>query len=506
MYSLRPYQEELIEEIFAEWLSGNRRVMAQLATGAGKTVIFSHIARAFLEQGEGVLVVAHRKELIVQAKEKIEQISGLEAGIIKAGYPEEPHKDVQVASIQTLSRRKRYPDAGLLIIDEAHHASSDTFTRLIEQYPNAKILGVTATPCRADGQGFKWLFDSLVTGIGSRELIEMGHLSKFKVFAAVPISTKGVKTTGGDFNLSQLEEQAMEVVDEVVPTWQRFSDRKQTLVFCVSIAHSKEVAKLYNEAGYKAEHIDGTTPDKEREAIIERFKNRETMILSNCGIFLEGFDAPGIEAVQCVRPTRSLSLWLQMIGRGLRPSPDKEHCFFIDHSENWRVHGLPDRRREWSLAPVSLTKTDYTQQCPECRHVFQPLSHEQTKPIKKWVDWKGMINSKHISTCPNCRHKFEWDMGSGTPPPGGRQAKKGFGEVIEVNVDTTQEGVDLVQKLVDDQESTGKKKGSIYYQIMKEPGRSEMTLGDWKYLAKVLGYKEGWAYKTMGELRQEQGN
>ncbi len=296
----------------------------------------------------------------------------------------------------------------------------------------------------------------------------------------------------------------MAVIGDVVPIWERYAKDKQSIVFGVSVAHSKRMVELYNEAGYPAEHIDGTTPDKEREAIIERFKTKQTMILSNCGIFTEGFDCPGVEVVQCVRPTMSLSLWLQMLGRGLRPSEGKDHCIIIDHSDNWKSHGLPDEDRDWSLDPKSLKATRYTQQCPECSHIFQPLSHEQAKPIKKEYDNEGQLFTTHVSTCPNCRTVFEWTQGEGGGIPGARVAKQDFGDVKEIVINTTPEGIELIRNLVSTQEATGKKKGWIYFQIMRSPTAPQLSLGDWRYLAKILGYKEAWAYKAMEEARAVQ--
>lgn len=500
---LRDYQKEQIDLIFKAWAEGYRRLLAQLPTGGGKTILFSHISRSFIEEGEGVMVIAHRKELIVQAKDKLETITGLECGVIKAGYPCEYHKDIQVASIQSLSRRKHRPEVGLVIFDEAHHCSSKTYSDIIEQYPNAYILGVTATPCRTDGQGFQFLFDKLIPGVSPKRLIADGYLCPFRLYGAKPISTKGVRTTAGDFNQKQLEDRAMALIGDVYPSWEKHAQGLQTIVFAVSVAHSKGIVEQFVEQGVKAEHIDGTTPDKEREDIIERFRNRETMVLSNVGIFTEGFDVPNIEAVQVVRPTMSLSLHLQILGRGLRPLEGKKHCVFVDHSDNWSEHGLPDEDREWSLLPQSLKKSRYTQQCPECNHIFQPLSHEQAKPIKKFIDDKGMVITRHLSTCPSCRHQFEWEQGEGGQQDGDRITKQEHGDIVEVDVNTTSEGLRVFRELIQTQEGTGKKKGWIYYQALRKPESYHFSLGDWRYLAKHLGYREGWAYKALQDAKQK---
>ncbi len=207
-YQPREYQYEWMEDIWDSWSSGKRRVLAQLATGGGKTVCFAQISNSFFKKEQQVLVVAHRIELITQAAEKLEEIIGEPVGIIKAGMTPVPERKIQVASIQTLARRapQQLPlNIGLLIFDEAHHASASSYRKLIEHYKNAPILGVTATPQRIDGQGFKDLFDDLVVGVPTAELMRQGYLSKFRLFATEQtISTKGVNTSRGDFRAKEL--------------------------------------------------------------------------------------------------------------------------------------------------------------------------------------------------------------------------------------------------------------------------------------------------------------
>lgn len=152
--------------------------------------------------------------------------------------------------------------------------------------------------------------------------------------------------------------------------------------------------------------------------------------------------------------------------------------------------------------PKSLKKSRYTQQCPKCNHVFQPLSHEQAKPIKKFIDAEGMITTRHLSTCPSCRHQFEWEQGEGGTS-GDRIINKDFGDIVEVDVNTTSEGLRVFRELIQTQESTGKKKGWIYYQALRKPESYHFSLGDWRYLAKHLGYREGWAYKALQEAKQK---
>lgn len=310
-YELRDYQQDLTQKIFAGWSAGSRRVLAQLPTGGGKTVVISAIAQQFTMRGEKVLFLAHREELLLQARSKLESITGCTAGLIKAGYRASPQHQIQIASVQSLIRRQQEFEAGLVVVDEGHHSPNTTYTKVLERYPNAYILGVTATPARSDGQGFKNQYDALVLGQSVRELIDAGHLCPFKLFAAKSrIKAADVKVTAGDFNQRELAQRVNTslTLGDVVGTWQKVAAGKRTVVFCVDVAHSGAVAAAFVQAGYTAEHIDGETPGEERRAILSRFRTGETAILTNCGIVSEGLDVPGIEAVQCLRPTRSLVL------------------------------------------------------------------------------------------------------------------------------------------------------------------------------------------------------
>lgn len=372
------------------WDAGRRRVKAQLPTGGGKTVVFSNIAhKEFVKQGDPVLVVAHREELLLQAKGELEAETEQQVGIIKAGYQATPEALIQVASIQTLTRRQQLPRAKLLIIDESHHSAAASYIKLMEHYSDSCILGCTATPARIDGRGFKNLYDALVLGPSVAELIKEKYLCPFRLFAAQnTINTSGVRTTGGDFNQRDLEEaiDTSLVMGDLIETWQKYALGKKTVVFAVSVAHSQAIALAYQAAGISAEHLDGDTPSEERTRILDRFRTGETLVLTNCGIISEGFNVPSIEAIQCVRPTKSLILWLQMVGRCLRFVAEK-CAIIIDHTQNWTFHGLPDEEREWSLEPISLESRRWALQCPACQHIFIPFPRER---------------ENLLAICPNC--------------------------------------------------------------------------------------------------------
>lgn len=492
-YSLRDYQENLIRQIFASW-QANRSVMLQLPTGGGKTILFAYLAREFAKKGMGVLVLAHREELLLQAQEKLEAITGVPTGIIKSGYPVYSY-DLQVASVQSLVRRKNKPDAGLVIVDEAHHASSKTYTSILETYPEAYILGCTATPHRIDGQGFKWLFDELICGPSTGELIAQEYLSRYKLFQAVKVvDTSKTKTTAGDFNsaaLAKAIDSQIEPID-VVNEWRKRANGLRTVVFAVDIAHSRQYAEAFLGAGIIAEHLDGATGKDERRNILQRFGSGETTVLCNCGIISEGFDLPAIECVQVVRPTKSLSMWLQIVGRGLRTAHGKKHAVIIDHTRNWQLLGLPDEDREWTLEPVTLedsAKRFLHIACTECGHAFKPLPHE-IKVLK--------------CECPNCRSVHDFEIGKGGA---GITVKnlQAVEEEVKIDLEVDPALQELIDRTHDSAIRNGHKLIWVYYRFKDLCGDSlqEISLGTWRYLGEKLGYKKGWAWIKWQESRLE---
>jgi superfamily II DNA or RNA helicase len=376
---LRDYQIQLLQAVLQRWHRGQRRLLVQLPTGGGKTILFGAIAQEFLARGERVLILAHREELITQAAEKVSEVTAQAAGIIKAGYPLNLASLLQVASVQTLVRRLGLlQGVGMVVVDEAHHASAESYRKVLAEYADAYLLGVTATPIRTDGAGFEGLFDELVCGPTVDRLIASQHLCPFKLFAdSQPMQTQGVRTTGGDFNPADLikANSPKQLSGNLLSMWQRFAPNKRTVVFAINVAHSEAIAARYCEAGIPAEHLDGNTPVAERRAILARFAQGETLVLTNCDLISEGFDLPAIEAVQIARPTQSLALWLQQVGRALRPHPGKDCAILLDHTRNWLRHGLPTQPRTWTLRGVfSHQPTLLT--CPTCNFAFElPESH-----------------------------------------------------------------------------------------------------------------------------------
>jgi superfamily II DNA or RNA helicase len=356
-FQLRDYQADLVSRSFEAW-KVHQKIMLQLPTGGGKTVIFSEIAQGFMELGIKVLILAHRNELILQAAEKLRMVSGGKVGIVKAGIKPNYDAPVQVASVQSLARRLNHfnqNDFGLIIIDEAHHTTAKTYRAILDHFPRAKQLGVTATPIRTNGEGFNDLFDHLITGPTVGSLIEQGYLSKFQLFAApTTMITKGARTQQGDFlardvaNLNKV----VELSGDLIQSYRDHANNLSCVVFAVNVEHSQAIADRYNSAGITAAHLDGKTSKHDRDRVLEEFRARKIKVVSNVGLFTEGLDIPHLGAVQIARPTKSLGLWLQMVGRVLRPSRGKTQAVILDHTQNHLIHGLPSKPRIWTLNGV----------------------------------------------------------------------------------------------------------------------------------------------------------
>jgi superfamily II DNA or RNA helicase len=352
--SLRPYQVELKEKCL-DALDKNR-VLLQLPTGGGKTIVFASVAEDFIVHGERVLVLAHRQELITQAADKLRAVAGCPVGIVKAGIPSDFSAPIQVASVQSMRSRLRClhkPD--LIIIDEAHHSTAASYRRVLESFPEAFQLGVTATPCRADGSGFDGLFDVMVHGPTVQDLINEGHLSPYRLFAnPEPMKTKGARSNAGDYRSTDLAglNPVVTLSGNLVSSYRQHCPGKRCIVFAVNVEHSRAIADRYTQSGIPAAHLDGESSSDYRAATLAAFAAGELLVLSNVGLFTEGFDLPALDAVQIARPTKSLGLWLQMLGRALRPAPGKDYAVLIDHTDNWQLLGLPTAPMEWSLAGV----------------------------------------------------------------------------------------------------------------------------------------------------------
>lgn len=354
--NLRPYQVEVIDRVAASIAAGHRRVLLVAPTGAGKTVVVAAMINKAAVAGRKVLVIAHRREIVAQTVAKLVAV-GIEAGVIQAGFQPQPDLPVQVASIQTLHARAirgakmAMPPASLLVIDEAHHARAATYQATIEAYPAAVVIGLTATPCRQDGKGLGEIFGALVECPQTAALVDQGFLVPSKVYAPSTPDLTGIRVERGDYVEAQLAERVNTalLVGDIVTHWLKLGENRATVCFAAGVNHSRHIRDEFRRAGIGAEHIDGSTPSDQRDAILRGLATGAVELVSNCAVLTEGWDCPDIGCLILARPTKSLGLFRQMIGRALRPAPGKTDAIILDHSGSVFVHGLPEDDIEWSL-------------------------------------------------------------------------------------------------------------------------------------------------------------
>jgi DNA repair protein RadD len=360
---LRPYQMAVVGECNDVVANGNRRPIVVAPTGAGKTVIAAAIIKGAAAKGRRVLVLGHTREIIKQSSLKLSGYQ-VEHGIIQAGLFANLGLAVQVASIQTLwSRAMRtgrmpLPAADLLIIDEAHHCPAKTYRQIIESYPNAVLIGLTATPCRGDGRGLGGIFDVIVECPQVPELIEQGFLVRTRVYAPVDPDLKGVETRVGDYVERQLAERMdrNDLVGDIVTQWHRYGEGRKTVCFAVNVPHSIHIREEFVKSGVRAEHVDGSTPKADRDAALARLASGETELVTNCMVLTEGWDLPDVSCAILARPTKKMGLYRQMVGRVLRPAPRKVNAIVLDHSGAVFRHGFVEDRVEWTLDPDKRAK------------------------------------------------------------------------------------------------------------------------------------------------------
>jgi DNA repair protein RadD len=349
----RPYQRAVIERINTELLNGSCSAALLVApTGSGKTVIASDIIRS--NPNRHILFFVHRREIVFQAQKHLADL-GIEAGVILAGVSQRKMLGIQIASVQTLFSRcirgdQDLPPADIVLVDEAHHVRAKTYQAILKRYPDAKVIGLTATPCRRDGRGLGSTFKRMIETPQIEELIKLGFLVPTRIFAPSRPNLKGVKVCKGDYVERELERRVNtdKLVGDIVTHWLKHADRRKTLLYAVSVAHSVHLRDEFAKAGVRVEHIDGSTPKDERDAILERLASGETELVTNCMVLTEGYDLPDLSCIVLARPTRSMGLFRQMIGRGLRPAPGKDHCLVLDHAGAVWAHGFVEDAVHWT--------------------------------------------------------------------------------------------------------------------------------------------------------------
>lgn len=484
--ALRDYQNDFVEKIRARFLAQVKALLLVAATGAGKTVVFSYIARNAAAKGNRVLILAHRDTLIKQASRKLNDY-GVQHGIIMAGFTPNRMRKVQVASVQTLIRRLKSMPADsfeLIVIDEAHLSAAKSYMDIIKHFNTARVLGVTGSPIRLDGKGLGrhagGMFDEIVMGISIKQLIEQGYLVRPAVYAApIQVDLSEVKKVGGDYDSDALAAvmDKPKITGSAIENWKRICPGTAAVAWCANVSHAQHVAEEFNAAGIPALCLSGESSSEERDRALRRLEDGSLKIITFAMLLVEGVDCPAIGAVILLRPTMSLSSYLQVIGRGLRTiyggkfdlntaegrfaaiaaGPKGDRCFVLDHAGMTMKHGFADDDREWSLDGVVKQKGKKKEekpldlaQCPKCHLVHVPAPE-----------------------CPGCGHVYE--------------KLKNKLEYAEGDL----------------QEVTPEMRALMKAQRTKEL-KSKKTLAELESYGAQKGYSPGWALHTFNTRKQAQ--
>lgn len=400
--TLRPYQVQLLDDIRASMRRGNRRILAVMPTGAGKGTTIAEMVRSAAAKGHRVLILAHRAELIADLSHRIHSLA-VNHGVIAAGYREDLRLPVQVGSVQTVVRRlDRIPPPSMVIQDEAHHlVAGNMWGRIIDAWPDAFLIGKTATPERLSGEGLGighgGYFQELIQGPTAAWLTAEGFLAPARVFAPPGIDLSSIRRGALDTRAGQQTAagilQAGQAMGDAVSHYRRTIQPEHNgtaIAFCCSVAHADAVAEAFRAQGIAAARLDGTMDRLARRRLIADLGAGVLKVLTSCDIVSEGTDIPSVTGAILLRPTDSLGLYLQQVGRVLRPAPGKRVAVVNDHVGNSSRHGLPADERDWTLQgrtrrgraaaaelPVRVcdrcfcTMPSAVLTCPECGHVAE---------------------------------------------------------------------------------------------------------------------------------------
>jgi DNA repair protein RadD len=451
--TLRPYQAAGKQAIRASFGAGKRAPLYVLPTGGGKTCLFAAIAHGAATKGNRVLILSHRIELVDQISDAL-TVADTPHGYIAASYAYVDHP-CMIASVPTLARRiEGIPKPQLIIVDEAHHARAALWESILQHWPKAKLLGVTATPVRASGEGLGKIFDDLIVGPSIAELTPQ-YLAPARVFAPPTVDTSGLHTRAGDFIAAESEEliDKPAITGDAVAHYEKHARGLPALAFCVSVQHAKNTAEQFRAAGYAAMELDGGTAREIRRGVVADFRAGRIKVLTSCELFSEGFDCPGVHVGIMLRPTQSLGLHCQQIGRILRPCDGKEHAIMLDHVGNTGRHGLPNEERKWSLDGEDRKKgktTAAVKVCPQCFRALPP---------------RTMV-------CTECGYEFDIQP---------REVEEREGELREITA-----------------EELAKRRARV------EQGRAQ-SLEELRELGRSKGYKPGWAERVWGAREAKRG-
>lgn len=368
MPQLRPYQSELIDRVHEAWATGARAPCIVLPCGAGKSCLVADMARRATWKGNRVLFLVHRRELVEQ----------IERTFIGWGVDMDY---CTVGMVQTITRRVAKMDPPALIItDENHHSLAASYQRIYDAFPKAYRVGVTATPVRLNGDGLGDVNDRLIIGVSAKWLIQNHFLAPYDYYAPDVADLTGIHIRKGEYDAAEIAARMMRatIYGEVIEHYKKLGRDEKAICYCATIKHSQAVAAAFSAAGIPAVHLDGETPKAERAKIIAAFRSGEIRVLCNVDLISEGFDVPDCGCAILLRPTKSLTLYIQQSMRCMRYLPGKK-AIIIDHVGNYARHGMPDDDREWTLdkkekKPTAPREKNEIQivTCPECYRVFMP--------------------------------------------------------------------------------------------------------------------------------------
>lgn len=510
---LRPYQQEAYLKV-REAFRGVQRVCMQLPTGAGKTAVFTSMAATSSSRGWNTWIVVPRNELLQQASDSLLGV-GVKHGVIAAGRYESRAYDVHVVSKDTLTRRldkndvRRPPQ--LLIVDEAHLAL-DRYLAFAAAFPEAKMLGVTATPERLDGRGLSELYQRLVLGPQIPFLIEKGFLSPCRYFSPPIDGLDKVRRVGTEYNSNDLDEllKTRRVYGEAIEHYRRHADHRPALVYCRSVQAADDTAQRFCAAGYRFANIDGTMTYAQRKMLINGLKTGELDGLTSCELITYGLDVPRVECVIMLRPTMSRALFMQMVGRGLRVWPGKTDLIVLDHVGNLQEHGHPFADHDWNFDGTERRKRDKHPEvpgrlCPEIDYL--------------WCDKASCVGCEHNKSGRKERklEVVEADLVEAESPVKLAARPPDERDVIEAAIGR-EVGIYTAEVTVAaDAEITDTAKGAIgrLLAIAAELGNNPMWVY-WKLsagrvsvnvpllfeLQRQAGYKVGWAWWKQKEVRE----
>jgi superfamily II DNA or RNA helicase len=389
MQELRPYQLDAVSRLREGIRAGRRKQVLQVATGGGKTAIAAHMTRSAIEKGSRVFFLADRIELIDQASARFDA-EGISHGIMQGNHwRHRPWSQVQIATIQTLVNRQ-YEQPDMIVVDECH-AGGKRLNDFVSAFPGI-VIGLSATPW---AKGMGKVYDDLVVGATTSQLIELGYLVDVEAWAPSEPDLTGVKVVAGEWEDKALAQRCdtPRLVGDIVEHWMTRARGRQTIAFAVDVAHSKHIVEQFQAAGVRAAHVDGYDQTFERRKTIEAFRRGELELICNVGILDKGFDVPEASCLVMARPIRSsLMLHIQQIGRVLRASPGKTNALILDHAGNMVRHGfpteqLPEKLDDGKKKPKAerMPKEREPKPCPKCKYLKRPGQWE----------------------CPNCGFKPE---------------------------------------------------------------------------------------------------